>query len=434
MDFWTKLAGFLLLGYSLFGRSFSYLGIPPAKIFIGDLALGAFILFRSRNVLDRWLTALTQPGHPLSRFAWALLLFTLYGLFEVAHGILAGYNTLTAFQDFVFNIYPLYFFFGLYVGERRPNFFLQCMRIMAWANAAYGLAFILFLNHIQIPIPGSGNVPIFAQAGGGSGIILALLALDPKPSRYWLPLSINTFLLLAMQVRGEWVGFLLSVLVWGTLSGKLNRVLVSLGLVAALLAAGFVADFSIPAPSGRGGTISTRDIIGRGMSAVDADAASDYTKDARSFAGTVSWRTQWWHAIWESVHEGTATTFFGQGYGFPLGELVSYLKTAKIRTPHNVFFFALGYTGWIGVALFFTFQFTLLQLLWRTYRVTGQPYGIAAWVEAFSAAFFGNSFETPFGAIPLYLTLGMLIAPSLQQEYPAHEHSLSPQLVPATRW
>jgi hypothetical protein len=433
MDFWTKLAGFLLLGYSLFGRSFAYLGIPPAKIFIGELALAAFVVFRSRNVFDRWLTSLTQPD-PLSRFAWALLLFTLYGSLEVVHGMLAGYDTLTAFQGLVFNIYPLYFFFGLYVGERRPNFFLRFMHILAWANAAYGLAYILFLNKIQTPIPGSGNVPIFAQAGGGSGIIVALLALDPKPSRYWLPLSINTFLLLAMQVRGEWVGFILSLLVWGTLSRKLDRVLVSFGLVAALLAIGYLADFSIPAPSGRGGTISTTDIIGRAIAAGDPEAASDYTKDAGTYAGTVSWRTQWWHAIWESVHERRSTSAVGQGYGFPLGELVPYLRSAEIRTPHNVFFFALGYTGWIGVALFFTFQFTLLQLLWRTYRITGQPYGIAAWVEAFAAAFFGNSFETPFGAIPLYLTLGLLIAPGLRQEDLADESSLSPQLVPAARW
>ena len=134
------------------------------------------------------------------------------------------------------------------------------------------------------------------------------------------------------------------------------------------------------------------------------------------------------------MHERRSTSAVGQGYGFPLGELVPYLRSAEIRTPHNVFFFALGYTGWIGVALFFLFQFTLLQLLWRTYRITGQPYGIAAWVEAFAAAFFGNSFETPFGAIPLYLTLGLLIAPGIRQEHLADESSLSPQLVPAARW
>jgi O-Antigen ligase len=432
MDFWTILAGFLLLGYSLFGRSFAYVGIAPAKIFIGDVALAAFILFRSRSVFDRWLMALMHRD-PLSRLAWTMLLFLLYGVFEVAHGILAGYDTLIAFQNLVFNVYPLYFFFGLYVGTRRPNLLLQVMRILAWANSIYGLAYILVLNKIQTPIPGSGDVPIFAQAAGGSGIILALMALDPKPSRYWLPLSINAFLLLAMQIRGEWVGFLVSLLIWGLLSRKLDRVLISLALISGLLAIGYLADFSIPAPAGRGGNISTRDIVGRAVASVDADAASEYTRGARTFAGTVSWRTQWWHAIWDSVHEEPSTTFFGQGYGFPLGELVPYLRTAVIRTPHNVFFYALGYTGWIGVSLFFAFQFALLQLLWRTYRVTGQAFGVAAWAGTLLSAFFGNSFETPFGAIPTYLSFGLLIAPGLlERSAPREQDRLVPQLIEAS--
>ena len=50
-DAWSKWVLFLLVGFSLTARSFSYLGIPPAKLFIGDLTLGAFILFRPRQML-----------------------------------------------------------------------------------------------------------------------------------------------------------------------------------------------------------------------------------------------------------------------------------------------------------------------------------------------------------------------------------------------
>ena len=50
---------FLLLGFALTGRSFAYLCIPPAKLFIGDLTLAAFVLLRPRKLFDPWMQALT---------------------------------------------------------------------------------------------------------------------------------------------------------------------------------------------------------------------------------------------------------------------------------------------------------------------------------------------------------------------------------------
>ncbi len=42
----------------------------------------------------------------------SLLLFILYGGFEVLYGLYSGYSPLTALQNLVFNIYPVYFFCG----------------------------------------------------------------------------------------------------------------------------------------------------------------------------------------------------------------------------------------------------------------------------------------------------------------------------------
>jgi len=52
-------------------------------------------------------------------------------------------------------------------------------------------------------------------------------------------------------------------------------------------------------------------------------------------------------------------------------------------------------------------------LMWRAYRLTGQSFGMAAWAFALLGAFFGNVLETPAGAIPFYLTLGLVIGPTL---------------------
>jgi hypothetical protein len=61
-------------------------------------------------------------------------------------------------------------------------------------------------------------------------------------------------------------------------------------------------------------------------------------------------------------------------------------------------------------------------LMWRAYRLTGQSFGMAAWAFALLGAFFGNVLETPAGAIPFYLTLGLVIGPTLSGFYsPAGE-------------
>ena len=119
-DAWSKYLLLFLVGFCLTGRSFSYLGIPPAKLFIGDLTLAAFIFLRPRELFDRWFVALTKGG-PLAPFSWVLLISIFYGVFETIRGVLAGFSPLIAFQNLVFNVYPLFFFLGLWVGARRPD-------------------------------------------------------------------------------------------------------------------------------------------------------------------------------------------------------------------------------------------------------------------------------------------------------------------------
>jgi hypothetical protein len=218
-------------------------------------------------------------------------------------------------------------------------------------------------------------------------------------------------------VRAEWLRFTLALKLWGLLKGMKDRVFMIAGLVVALLAVGWVADVKLPSTAERGGAVSSREIIARGVAAVSPEAAEDYTnnQNAAFYAGTITWRTKWWHAIWDSVHEDIPDTLFGHGYGYPLKDLVSYLKDMDIRTPHSVFYYALGYTGWVGVALFFGFQAVIVWLLWRAYKFTRQPIGLVFWVLTMSSAFFGNFFETPAGAISFYLFIGIMIVPGLRR-------------------
>jgi hypothetical protein len=423
-DNWSKWVLFLLLGFALTGRSFAYLGIPPAKLFISDLTLTAFVFLRPRELFDPWIQALTRGG-PLGPFAWMLLASVGYGIVEVVRGLLAGFPPVIALQNLVFNVYPIYMFLGIWVGARRPQLLLRYVQVFAVCFCMYAPAYLLFLHKVELAMPGSDGVSVFGQAGNGGFIMLGLLCLDPKPGRFWFPMSMGAMVFLAAQVRAEWAGMGLALLIWGILSRKMTRVVTFGAAIAALLTIGFLLDVTIPSPAERGGAISSPEIVARAISAVSPDLAKDLTGSENTgfYRGTVTWRERWWSAIWANSQVNYTNLLIGPGYGFALRDLVNYLKdSGAIRTPHSVFFYALGYAGWIGVVLFLGLQGACGALMWRAYRLTGQSFGIAAWAFALLGAFFGNVLETPAGAIPFYLTLGLVVGPTLSGfSFPAGE-------------
>ncbi len=413
-DSWSKWALFLLVGYSLTARSFSYLGIPPAKLFIGDLTLAAFIFLRPRELFDRWIKALTKGG-PLGWLGWILLVSISYGIFQVIRGVLNGFEPVTAVENLVFNVYPLYLFLGIWLGKRQPRLLLRFVQVFAVLFCIYAPAYMLVLHNVNVLMPGSDSVSVFGQANGGGFIILSLLCLDPKPARWWPVMAVAAAALLAGQVRAEWLGTGVAIMIWGVLSRKMTRVAWLGAGIFAVLAIGFLLDVNLPSPGERGGKISSTEIVARGVAAVSPDMARDLTgsDNVNFYSGTIKWRKMWWAAIWQNSQENFTNLLIGPGYGFPLKNLVNYLREKDLRTPHNIFYYALGYSGWIGVVIFFSLQIGCGVLLWRTYKVTGQAWGLAVWASGLTAAFLGNVMETPAGAIPFYLTMGLFVGPAL---------------------
>ncbi len=435
MGGWTKWVMFMLIGSEI-GKAFYYIGVPPAKIFIGDVVLFLFFLLRPRESWGAWARFLVHKNE-FSAFSWVLLLSVLYGVLEVICGLFYGYPLVAALELLVFNLYPAYLFLGIWAGGNHFTIVRKIMRFYAWWLAIYGPAYLLYLHKIPWTMPGS-TVPIFGQPGGGGIIILALLSLERRPSRFWYLMVMAAVMMLAVQVRAEWLSTIVAFVIWGTLERKMTKVLSVAALVAVLLAAGYAADVDIPSPAQRGGAVSSREIVARGLSAISPSLAQEYTgsKDTGFYAGTISWRTRWWNAIWDSVNTSLTSMAIGNGYGFPLDNLVPYLRGVNLRTPHNIFFFTLGYSGWIGVLLFFSLQATLVFLLWRVYRLTGQSFGLALLAATVTTALFGDLFESPMGAIPYYLMMGLIIGPVLRQyvaaPHPDFERSDTADLEPVS--
>lgn len=405
---WLVLA--LLLGYLTMSRSFSYVGIGP--LYVGEIALGMLLVAHKGSLARQWLSSLIR-GPALSGLAWSLYAFMGYGMVQCLRGI-SNYDTLHAVQCVVFHVYALFFFAGLWVGRRHPSFLPKAMPFLAWAHGLYGIAYIGLLSPLGLTDDSPGMdgdyVGWCGAPRGATVVLLGLLSFEPKLARVWLPLLLNVLVLLGMQVRAEWLGFAAGVGLWSVLTGRLLQCFKLIAVVPALLLVGLMLDVRLPSPATRGGEISAREIVGRAIAAVDRDAASEFTRDAEDYAETTTWRLGWWGAIWREVNSSASWLLFGFGYGYPIWDLHPE-GIDPIRTPHNVFMFALGYTGLVGLALFCLFQLSIVWLLWRTYRTTGQPFGLCYWTLIVVWATFDNFLESPFGAIPFYLFIGLAAAP-----------------------
>jgi hypothetical protein len=412
MVFWLCVTGFLLVGYLCMSRSFAYLGVPP--LFIGELVLGAFLLVKPRVALGTWVASLLRPS-PLNELGLALLLFLAYGIWQVGRGVLGGSSMLYTLKFFIFNYYALYIFLGIWIGLRAPEHLPRLIRILAWVNGLYGLAYIIALRHAAVYVPGS-DIPLFGVPAGGAVAIVGLLCFERNLRAVWLVLLLNITVVLAWQVRAEWFGLGIGILAWGLLTGRAGRV-VAIGMAGiAVLGMIELADVRL---AGRQSGVSLSETLARAVAPIDLDLAKQLSPNAELHASTADWRELWWEQIWLSVHSKPMLQAFGHGYGFDLfglapAEILATRAGADIRTPHSIFYYALGYTGWVGVALFGIWQVAILRLLWRAYRVNGQPAGVAFWVMAISMAFFEGNFDTPYRGIPFYLLVGMAAAPALR--------------------
>jgi hypothetical protein len=419
----SRVVTLLLLGYLCMGRSFAYWGIPPWHLFIGEVVLALFLLAGPFTSGGRWPWAVWQ-NPVLGRFGKVLLLFLVCGVFQVIRGIYLGHPLLNTARDLAFNYYPFYFFLGLWVGLQNREFLPKLLRAAGWVNGLYGLLFVLALSRIPLLFPGVSAevepVSIFGQPSFSGPILLGLLSFEKDMRRIWPLLLLNTAVLLGMLIRAEWVAFAVGLAVWAWATGKVKQAALCASLVFLLLGVMYVTNFSYEGPETRGRTISAKDVIGQVIAPFNPALAANYTSDlfnAELSEGTTIFRALYWTGVWTSVHRGLSSALLGHGYGFPLGEVVPLLHL-DVRTPHNLFFYALGYSGWLGVAVFALFLAELLRLVLKVYRQTGQPYGLVLWVSIITFAVFTPFFETPQGAIPFYLLTGCLCAALFYEQQP----------------
>jgi hypothetical protein len=408
---WTIATVGVVAGYMVFQRAFAYLGVPGTPIFISEILLLAFVVLHPEASLQRFTGALMRPN-VLGPFAWAVFASIAYGLILVARGVAEDYPLRVTFQEIVFNVYPLYVFLGLWVAQKEPRLLERFMLDVAWLNGIYGIAYIVVLNNVPITMPGT-DIQLFRPPLGHVAILLALLAFPTRGWRTWVPMLLNLVVLLGVQSRASYAGFAAGLLAWAWMSKRLGRTAAIAALVGVLFVAAWVADFRLPLARGAS-ELSARNVAAAVIAPFDEQAAAEYSTDARNFSGTVEWRTAWWRGIWSTTHADPVRTFIGAGYGFELTSAATLNSSEEdLRTPHNWFMYALGYGGWFGVLIFSLVLLTAGVLLWRSDRLTGAAFGVPFLVASTIIATFSNFYETPYAAIPVWITVGMAIAPAV---------------------
>lgn len=260
--FWVFFVIFLVAGYLGAGRSFAYLGIPPLKIFIGEIFLVMFVATWPSALMGTWFDSMVNT-RPLTLFAWSHFAFLSYGIFQVVRGVDLGYPVMSGILNLVFNIYPVYVFVGFWFARRRPDILVKLLYIVAFINAFYGLAFVGYFNSSTIEIPNSPKVLLFGQPGGAVFSLLGLIILGRKDAYSTMLILLNAIVILGTQVRGDWAAFATGLLIWGGLTRNLGKVFQGVAAILLMLIIGLITDIRLPAVAGRGGETSARAMIDR---------------------------------------------------------------------------------------------------------------------------------------------------------------------------
>jgi hypothetical protein len=400
----------LLCGYLVMGRAFAQVGVPGTSIFLGEVLVVAALAYAPlRATLVTAARLLFTPAQ-LHGLLWLLTVSVSFGVLQLLRGVLGGQSQLEAAKVFAFSYLPLFLCIGIGLHGLGGDLLRRLARVLPWLNAAYLGVFFVALGGVRLRLPFSA-APVITP-GLATAVVIALMLCSDRPlGRRAGLLATNVFLLLFLQIRGDWLAVAAAVLVWAVFTRRFRTVLGAAAVAMVLLATVSAAGLSIPGAPSRGGAVNISEIAARAVAPLDTELAARLSPHAGSYAGTTEWRREWWNHIWDGVHADPDRRLLGYGYGYPLSDLYPQLSEELVRTPHSVFFFTLGYSGWLGVAVFAAFQGGLLAALVHASRVTANPFGVMLWVVGLAAGMFGNFYETPYNALPFYVLVGLALGP-----------------------
>jgi hypothetical protein len=400
----------MIAGYSTFGRSFAYLGVPP--VFIGEMYIAWWIVRGPGN----WLTHFVEDCRQLKFLPTMILLNLLWGMFDVFRPLFVGKHEVgLTLETFAFNYYPLVLLIGIEIG-RRITFenFIQFWKYYSLYFVAYSVVMMAGADNWPLNLPWKSNVPIFNVPGMAGFVGVGTLALWPHLEKWkwrWIVLALSTAPVFTSPGRGTFLALLLGMAVVGLWAPR-RLVLIggaAIGVVVLMSALSLI----IPPQTGRATTLDPVVNIARVRATFDQNGAylmmrrDGYIQEAENMKiaqGTAQWRETIWTNAIKSLDTGTLI-FFGQGHGASVTALTP--DNQELRTPHNFIIYSLYYTGAVGLTIFCLFILALLLATQKVREPALRALLLAQILIMCLMAAVGNMFETPFNAIPFYLIAGI---------------------------
>ena len=401
--------GWVLLGYALMGRGFSYVGIPP--LFIGEISLifGFISIFLNRSTNYFLSTALPKilkllPAQILVIFMTWCLICTIpyvskYGIDSVRDSAIWYYG-----------------FFALIIATliaANPKRLLDILnRYRHFVTIFLVLCPIFFLiNQAEIApkLPGSPVAIIELKAADLmihlSGVTAFFVAMKIQNIGLFIGSFIVNLVVVAAQAnRSGSLAFLCSFLVVITFRPQSYRIW---GIMVTLLLGGMLILAFHP------------ELI----APIFSKMATIFVDDgAERYQGTKEFRLKWWTHIYNYTFGGEYF-WMGKGFGVNLGldDHFDPLGDGKVRSPHNGHLCILARSGVPGFFLWIGLQGTwvlgVLQRLLRSVMIQGQRlwrglflFLFCYWIAFMITINFEVVLEGPSGGVWLWSLLGLGLA------------------------
>lgn len=395
----------------------SYIGYAP--LFLTDILIAVAIVDRA---LGRAVHG--APKAPMIGKAQPTLLFTAFFLFVAFRGLFAAdLFTMAWIRDIVPFLYGVIAFLsaGAYArsatAERKKT-----MKYLWWA-LIFHLIWVSVVTLGRVPATGFAKMP-------GSDVPL----LSTRPDVDMAFLGLTAALLLRRLIRNEcsrfWGAAALLLAVVTTASMHSRAGLISLALA---LAISFGLTYaSASQQSGRRflmvlavPVVLAVSIAGLAQTTpgerllASITTTSTGSLNEQSARGTERARELTWGGVIDWTLEGTSRPLFGGGFGNDFlteSGVIQYLEGTQytsVRSPHNWFIGIFARTGIIGLVLIIGVLLSTVRTVCRNRRRVGEDeilttsaIGLAVLIPVGAL---GVVLESPFGAIPFWWFLGIIM-------------------------
>lgn len=414
VEFSKNIVVFIIFGYFSMGRSFSYIGIPP--IYMDQIIILAFFLLNINGF---------RKGLYLKLRKADVLLYLLYssiafGMISFYIGVEEGATLINAFRTLSYLVYPLFVYLGVSAASNISllDFRRSIAAILNMSLIYYVLYILCAYNFIESPkIPFSSieliGVPTFAYF-----MPILTIFIYSKKIDFYLIVRLSSFIgiILLNLGRASLISLLLGVIAFVRFTNSTVKISISLLLIMLVFSA---FGSLIPGLAERAGSLNPVFAASRIVATFSPQMAtnmlessgSDYA-EASAYTemvnGTANWRQSHWEEISLRYTDGSLLNkLFGSGAGIPIATLDD---GSNLFSPHNIFFYVLNYSGAVGLLAFFAVNCVIFLKILKISNYEIRRLGLSFWLGAAVMSAFGNFLEVPFGAVPTYFFIGILIS------------------------